>query len=84
MFVYWGHRRYLAIAHDFTVVRIESRLDKDFAFFLVLPCGRSEVQSRQATKAQKRNSILPLTSVLDVGGWLTPRPGRFNTGKETR
>jgi hypothetical protein len=24
------------------------------------------------------------TSALDGGGWLTPRPGRFTPGKETR
>ena len=27
---------------------------------------------------------LSLTSELDGGGWLTPRPGRFTPGKETR
>ena len=29
-------------------------------------------------------STLSLTSALDEGGWLTPRPGRFTPGKETR
>jgi hypothetical protein len=29
------------------------------------------------------SSILSLTSALDGGGWLTPRPGRFTPGKET-
>ena len=28
-------------------------------------------------------SIFSLTSVLDGGGWLTPRPGRFTPGKGT-
>jgi hypothetical protein len=27
---------------------------------------------------------LSLTSALDVGGWLAPRPGRFTPGKEIR
>ena len=39
-------------------------------------------------KAQRgsrgNSSILPLTSALDGGGWLAPRPGRFIPGKETR
>jgi hypothetical protein len=30
------------------------------------------------------SSNLSLTSALDVGGWLTPRPGRFTPRKETR
>ena len=30
------------------------------------------------------SSTFSLTSALDVGGWLTPRPGRFIRGKETR
>jgi hypothetical protein len=29
-------------------------------------------------------STVSLTSALDVRGWLTPRPGRFNPGKGTR
>ena len=29
---------------------------------------------------QRYNSTLSLTSSLDVGGWLTPRPGRFTPG----
>jgi hypothetical protein len=29
-------------------------------------------------------STLSLISVLDGGGWSTPRPGRFAPGKETR
>ena len=33
---------------------------------------------------QKYSSTLSLTSVSDVGGWSTPRPGRFTTGKKTR
>jgi hypothetical protein len=30
------------------------------------------------------SSALSLTSAVDVGGWLTPRPGRFTAWKETR
>ena len=30
------------------------------------------------------SATLSLTSALDVGGWLTPRPGRFTPRKETR
>ena len=40
----------------------------------------------QATKAYrgewKYSSALPLTSALDGGAWLTPRPCRFNSGKD--
>ena len=28
------------------------------------------------------SSTLPSTSVLDGGGWSTPRPGRFTPGKD--
>ena len=40
-----------------------------------------EFTLEQAMKA-KRGSTLSLTSALDGGGWLTPRPGRFIVGKE--
>ena len=30
------------------------------------------------------SSIISLASALDGSGWLTPRPGRFTFGKETR
>jgi hypothetical protein len=30
------------------------------------------------------NSSVSWASALDEGGWLTPRPGRFTTGKETQ
>ena len=33
---------------------------------------------------QKYISTLSLTSALDGSGWLTPRPGRFTSGKDTR
>jgi hypothetical protein len=29
-------------------------------------------------------STVSLTSALDRGEWLTPRPGRFTSGKDTR
>ena len=32
---------------------------------------------------QMYSSTLPSTSVIDVGGWSAPRPGRFTPGKET-
>jgi hypothetical protein len=32
----------------------------------------------------KYSSTLSLTSTLDGGGFSTPRPGRFNPGKEIR
>ena len=31
---------------------------------------------------QMYSSTLPSTSALDVGGWSTPRPGRFTPGKD--
>ena len=33
---------------------------------------------------QRYSSTLSLTLTLDGGGWSTPRPGRFTSGKETR
>jgi hypothetical protein len=33
---------------------------------------------------QRYSSTLSLTSALDAGGWPTPRPGRFTSGKKTR
>jgi hypothetical protein len=33
---------------------------------------------------QRYSSTLSLTSAVDEGGWLTPRPGRFTSGKENR
>ena len=38
----------------------------------------------QTTKAKgsSRGIAVLLTSALDVGGWSTPRPGRFTPGKE--
>jgi hypothetical protein len=79
-----GAQKYLATANNFTVARIESRLDKDFADFVFFHVKAVKFNVEQAMKAQRHNSTLPLMSALDVGGWLTPRPGRFNTGKETR
>jgi hypothetical protein len=43
----------------------------------------------KAMKAQRGeglrySSTLSLTTALDGGGWSTPRPGRFTSGKETR
>ena len=32
---------------------------------------------------QMYSSTLPSTSVLDGGGWSTPRPGRFTPGKDS-
>jgi hypothetical protein len=41
--------------------------------------------SHEGLEGKKRyTSTLSLTSVLDEGGWSTPRPGRFTPGKETR
>jgi hypothetical protein len=34
--------------------------------------------------AYSYSSTLSLTSMLDGGGWLTPRPGRFTPGEENR
>ena len=35
----------------------------------------------QTTSAQRYSATLSLTSVLDGGGWSTPRPGRFTPRK---
>jgi hypothetical protein len=48
--------------------------------YIVYPLTGSEVP-----EGDKRYSFtLSLTSALEVGGWSTPRPGRFTPGKETR
>ena len=42
-------------------------------------------QAIKVHRGSKRySSTLSLTSALDGGGWLTPRPGRFTPGKDTR
>jgi len=46
------------------------------------PAGLMEFTLEQATKARRHSSTLSLTSVLDVGRWSTPRPGRFTPGKD--
>ena len=40
-----------------------------------LPC-----QSHEGPERVTYIVPLPLTSALDVGGWSTPRPGRFTPG----
>ena len=35
-------------------------------------------------KSEVEVYICPLPLALDMGRWLTPRPGRFTTGKKTR
>jgi hypothetical protein len=41
-------------------------------------------QDMKAQKVSKRySSTLSLTSALDWGGWLMPRPDRFTPGKKT-
>ena len=44
----------------------------------ILPRTRHEVPEGEQTYS----STLPSTSALDVGGWSTPRPGRFIPGKD--
>ena len=48
----------------------------------------SEVHPGKAHEGPEREyrywSTLSLTSALDVGGWLTPRPGRFTPMEETQ
>ena len=47
--------------------------------FKKVHCGMSHA----GLEEEKHSSILSLTSALDVGGWLTPRPGCF-TPREKR
>ena len=43
------------------------------------------ITCHEGPEGEKRcRSTLSLTSALDGGVWLTPRPGRLTTGKETR
>ena len=50
--------------------------------------GEGKDRSRtghEGTEGELRySSTLSLTLALDGSGWLTPRPGRFTPGKETR
>ena len=46
----------------------------------VRPRTRHEGQEGE----QRYSSVLSLTSALNGGGWLRPRPNRFTPGKETR
>ena len=48
-------------------------------------CLHSDRKTRIPYRGKQRySSYLSLTSALVGGGWLTPRPGRFTHGKETR
>jgi rRNA maturation protein Nop10 len=52
------------------------------AFKPVAHVTEYKVHPRTGTEADQRySSTLSLTSVLDGGEWLTPRPGRFTPGK---
>jgi hypothetical protein len=55
---------------------------------LQVSIGKGKVHPRtghEGSEGEYRySSTLSLTSTLDGGGWSTPRPGRFTTGKETR
>ena len=46
--------------------------------------GHERPEKEREREREKYNSTLSLASALDVGGWLTPRPGRFTPGKESR
>jgi hypothetical protein len=49
---------------------------------------KEKIAPEQATKTKMGNkmynSTLPLTFDNRLGGWSTPRPGRFTPGKDTR
>ena len=54
---------------------------------LGVSCCMSQVHPitcHDVTVEQRYSSTLSLTSALDGGLWLTPRPSRFTPGKETR
>jgi hypothetical protein len=55
---------------------------------IVTANGTAEIHPRTGHEGpeenQRYNSILFLTSALDGGAWLTPRPGRFTQETETR
>ena len=42
------------------------------------------IKGYEAQRGNRGSSTLSLTSALDGGGWLTPRPGRYTSGKESR
>ena len=50
------------------------------------PKGKGKVHPRKGHEGpegeQSYTSTLSSTSALDMGGWSTPRPGRFTPGKK--
>jgi hypothetical protein len=63
-----------------------SAVNQSTALLRPVTCVKLKFALEQATKSQRwsrGSSILSLTSALDKGGWLTPRPGRF-TPRGTR
>jgi hypothetical protein len=48
------------------------------------PLQTTEMSHEGPGEKKKYSSTLSLTSALEGGGWLTPRPGRFNPGKDNR
>ena len=50
---------------------------------LVTTLTNGKVRYEDVERKQKYSSTLPLTSPLDGrGGWSTPRPGHFTSGKD--
>jgi hypothetical protein len=45
---------------------------------------RSITRIKVKLTLEQATNALSLTSALDVGGWSTPRPGRFTPGEKTR
>ena len=66
---------------SFTADSTEHRLPRDTS-------SKGKVHPRTGHEdpegEQRCTSTLSLTSALDGDGWLTPRPGRFTPGKESR
>jgi hypothetical protein len=46
--------------------------------------GKGKLHPRTGHEGPEYRCNLSLTSALDVGGWLTSRPGRFTPRKQTR
>jgi hypothetical protein len=52
--------------------------------YKICRCGKGRTSNESPEEEQKCSSTLSSTPALNGGGGLTPRPGRFTLGKETR
>jgi hypothetical protein len=60
--------------------------DNNIIIIIIIIIGKVNFHPRTGHEGSegecRYSSTLSLTSALDVGGWSTPRPGRFTSGKD--